>query len=116
MPAVASGKHVRSMTARICIAALTALCTISSDAQACSDVQAQTSGKRPNVIVIFADADNGWAKVYPTGIVGQLTQSCKKYPSIPTLPGGASIGSELPEFVLPNMVARPEGTGSRALP
>jgi hypothetical protein len=43
--------------------------------------------------------------VYPTAIVQQLTDSFKKYPNIPTLPGGASIGSELPEFVVPNVVA-----------
>jgi arylsulfatase A-like enzyme len=53
----------------------------------------------------YAGADNGWTMVYPTTIVQQLTDSFKKYPNIPTLAGGASIGSDLPEFVVPNVVA-----------
>jgi arylsulfatase len=52
----------------------------------------------------YAGADNGWTMVYPVTIVQQLTDSFKKYPNIPTSAGGASIGSELPEFVLPTMV------------
>src|SRR5262245_58295210 len=63
----------------------------------------------------YASADSAWTMVYPTAIVQQLTLRRKNYLNIPTFPGGASIGSELPEFMVPNMVARPEGTGSSVL-
>ena len=52
----------------------------------------------------YSGADNGWTMVCPVAIVQRLTDSFKKYPNIPTTPGGASIGSERPEFVIPNMV------------
>jgi hypothetical protein len=52
----------------------------------------------------YSGADNGWTMVFPVTLVQALTDSFKKYPNIPTLAGGASIGSELPELVLPNLV------------
>ena len=51
--------------------------------------------------------------VYLTAIAQQLPGSLKKYPNIPTLPGSTSTGSELPEFGVPNMVARPDAAGSK---
>jgi hypothetical protein len=42
---------------------------------------------------------------YATGIVNAFTETVKKYPNIPTIPASASIGADLPGFVLPNLVA-----------
>jgi hypothetical protein len=53
----------------------------------------------------YSGADNGGTMVFPVPLVQALTDSFKKYPNIPTLTGGASIGSELPELVLPNLLA-----------
>jgi len=64
----------------------------------------------------YSGSDNGWAAGYGTSVVNKFTESVKKYPNIPTIPSGASLGSDLPEFVAPNFVApTPEPSGSRAL-
>jgi hypothetical protein len=51
-------------------------------------------------------------------VIDELNKSFKKYPNIPTIPAGASLGADLPEFVLPNLVAplqanAPGGKASR---
>jgi arylsulfatase len=64
----------------------------------------------------YAGSDNAWSMGYATSIVNNFTETVRKYPNIPTIPSGAAIGADLPEFVLPNLVApRPESAGSRAL-
>jgi hypothetical protein len=34
----------------------------------------------------------------------EVVESFKKYPNIETIPGGASIGSDIPEFVRPTIL------------
>jgi arylsulfatase A-like enzyme len=53
----------------------------------------------------YSGSDNAWSVGYATSIVNAFTESVKKYPNIPTIPSGASIGADLPEFILPNLVA-----------
>jgi arylsulfatase A-like enzyme len=51
----------------------------------------------------YSGSDNGWSYGYMTAIVNQFNDTLKKYPNIPTIPASASIGSDLPVFVKPNM-------------
>ncbi|XHR29511.1 MAG: arylsulfatase [Chthoniobacteraceae bacterium] len=52
----------------------------------------------------FAGQDNGWVGVYVNPIIGGFVDSVKKYPNIPTIPIGAAMGSDLPEFIVPNIL------------
>jgi hypothetical protein len=45
-----------------------------------------------------------------TSIVNNFTETVRKYPNIPTIPASAAIGSDVPEFVVPNLVSPPEPT------
>jgi hypothetical protein len=45
----------------------------------------------------YAGSDNGWSVGYATNVVNSEEVS-----EIPTIPASASIGADLPEFVLPN--------------
>jgi hypothetical protein len=51
----------------------------------------------------YSGADNGWAVALSTYVVGQVSDSFKKYPNIPTALASASLGADLPEFSLPNL-------------
>ena len=55
----------------------------------------------------FAGQDNGWTMVFANQLVEEFTASVKKYPNIPTIPASASLGSDLPAFMPPNLVAPP---------
>jgi hypothetical protein len=60
----------------------------------------------------YSGSDNGWSMGYATSIVNNFTDTMRKYPNIPTVPASAAIGSDLPEFVVPNLVAPPEPTSA----
>ena len=51
----------------------------------------------------YAGADNGWAGVLSNIPLMEFLESIKKYPNIPTIPAGSSMGSDLPVFVPPNL-------------
>jgi len=53
----------------------------------------------------YSGNDNGWSVGYATSIVNAFSETVKKYPNIPTIPSGAAIGSDLPDFVLPELAA-----------
>jgi arylsulfatase len=53
----------------------------------------------------YSGADNGWTGAIYSPAVNELTATFKRYPNIATIPSGASIGSDLPEFVAPDVVA-----------
>ncbi|MBV8569130.1 MAG: arylsulfatase [Acidobacteriaceae bacterium] len=55
----------------------------------------------------YAGADNGWSVALAGYVINQVSDSFKKYPNIPTVLAGASLGADLPEFSLPNLVAQP---------
>jgi hypothetical protein len=64
-------------------------------------------------------------------VMGDLVETFRKFPNIPTEPAGASLGAEIPEFARPNILVGeypavhpairamrlegPESVGSRAL-
>jgi len=51
----------------------------------------------------YSGADNGWAGVFSNIPLMEFLDSIKKYPNIPTIPAGSSMGSDLPVFVPPNL-------------
>jgi hypothetical protein len=53
---------------------------------------------------------NGWSMGHATSIVNNFTETMRKYPNIPTIPASAALGSDLPEFVVPNWVSPLERT------
>jgi tetratricopeptide (TPR) repeat protein len=55
----------------------------------------------------YAGADNAWGVALSTYVVNEVSESFKKHPNIPTVLAGASLGADLPEFTLPNLVAPP---------
>jgi len=59
----------------------------------------------------YSGADNGWTMALVSPIITEVSETFKKYPNIPTILSGASLGSDLPEFTLPNLVA-PSGAPS----
>jgi arylsulfatase A-like enzyme len=63
----------------------------------------------------FAGQDNAWAMALIGPVINNFVESMKKYPNIPTIPGGGSLGSDLPEFLPPNLMPAPDvsGTASR---
>ena len=72
------------------------------------------NGAAPRVLGIlstspgrFSGSDNGWSVGYATTIVNSFTESVRKFPNIPTIPSGAAIGSDIPEFVVPNLAVPP---------
>jgi arylsulfatase len=60
----------------------------------------------------YAGADNGWAVALSTYVINVVNESFNKYPNIPTVLAGASLGADLPEFTLLNLVAPPEATSA----
>jgi arylsulfatase len=65
----------------------------------------------------FSGSDNGWSVGYATSIVNKFKESVARNPNIPTVPSGAAIGADLPEFLTPNLremsAPRPSSTASR---
>ena len=53
----------------------------------------------------FSGQDNGWVGVYINPVLFGFLESIKKYPNIPTIPMGAAIGADLPEFMAPNVMS-----------
>jgi arylsulfatase A-like enzyme len=51
----------------------------------------------------WAGGDAGWTGGIFTQVIKENIDTFKKYPNIPTVLGGASIGSDLPQFVRPNI-------------
>jgi hypothetical protein len=62
----------------------------------------------------YAGHDNGWAMALVGPVINNFVESMRKYPNIPTIPGGGSIGSDLPEFMPPNLMPAPNVSGSSA--
>jgi arylsulfatase len=62
----------------------------------------------------FSGSDNGWSVGYATLVVNNFKASVARCPNIPTLPAGAAIGADLPEFLTPNLreMSAPPGTSS----
>jgi arylsulfatase A-like enzyme len=52
----------------------------------------------------YSGADNGWTMAIATPLINQISDTFKKYPNIPTVLAGASLGADLPQFSLPNLV------------
>jgi arylsulfatase len=52
----------------------------------------------------WSGQDGGWTGGLATLVITELIGTFKKYPNIPTIPGGASIGSDLPDFIKPNVI------------
>jgi len=52
----------------------------------------------------YSGQDNGWVGVYSNPVILGFMESVKKYPNIPTIPIGAAIGSDLPQFLRPNIM------------
>jgi hypothetical protein len=51
----------------------------------------------------WVGGDAGWTGGFFTQVIKENIDTFKKYPNIPTVLGGASIGSDLPQFVRPNI-------------
>jgi arylsulfatase len=54
----------------------------------------------------YAGADNGWTMAIASPLITLVSETFKKYPNIPTTLSGASLGADLPEFTLPNLVTK----------
>lgn len=54
----------------------------------------------------YSGADNGWAGVFLNIPLMEFLESIRKYPNIPTIPAGSSMGSDLPVFVPPNLAPK----------
>ena len=52
----------------------------------------------------WSGQDGAWTLALATKVMDDVIETFKKYPNLPTIPGGASIGSEIPEFVRPNLL------------
>jgi arylsulfatase len=55
----------------------------------------------------YAGSDNGWTAALAEPLVIETIATFKKYPNIPTVPAGATLGMDLPEFI-PNVNVAPE--------
>ena len=53
----------------------------------------------------WSGQDGAWTMAYAGKLMNDVVETFKQYPNIPTIPGGASLGSEIPEFVRPNILA-----------
>jgi arylsulfatase A-like enzyme len=64
----------------------------------------------------FSGSDNGWSAGYATSIVNAFKDSVARFPNMPTIPSGAAIGADLPEFQTPNLreMAAPHAPASGA--
>jgi arylsulfatase len=55
----------------------------------------------------YAGADNGWTAALAEPLVVETIATFKKYPNIPTVPAGPTLGMELPEFI-PSVSVAPQ--------
>jgi arylsulfatase len=51
----------------------------------------------------YAGADNGWAYAYANIIVNDFKATIDKYPNMKMIPATASLGSDLPQFIRPDL-------------
>jgi arylsulfatase len=51
----------------------------------------------------YAGADNGWAYAYANIIVNDFKTTIDKYPNMKMIPATASLGSDLPQFIRPDL-------------
>jgi arylsulfatase len=51
----------------------------------------------------YAGADNGWAFAYANVLVNDFKASIEKYPNLKSIPTTASLGSDLPTFIRPEL-------------
>jgi arylsulfatase len=52
----------------------------------------------------WSGQDGGWTMALAGKVMSDVIESFKKYPNVPTIPGGASLGSDIPEFVRPTIL------------
>ena len=55
----------------------------------------------------WSGQDGAWTMAFAGKVMGDLVETFKKYPNIPTIPGGASLGSEN------SGIRAPQHTGGR---
>ena len=48
--------------------------------------------------------DGAWTNAICGKVMGDLIETFRKYPNIPTIQGGTTLGSEIPEFVRHNIL------------
>ena len=53
----------------------------------------------------WSGQDGAWTMAYAGKLMNDVVETFRKFPNIPTIPGGASLGSEIPEFTRPNILA-----------
>jgi arylsulfatase len=51
----------------------------------------------------YAGADNGWAYAFANILVNEFKDSIAKYPNMKAIPATASLGSDLPTFIRPDL-------------
>jgi arylsulfatase A-like enzyme len=69
----------------------------------------------------WAGQDGGWTMAMAGKVMQDIVESFKKYPNIPTVPSGATLGADIPEFARPTFLpgkepATPEGIKTWKLP
>ena len=52
----------------------------------------------------WSGQDGGWTLAIAGKVMSEVVQSFKDFPNIPTIPSGASLGSDIPEFVRPDIL------------
>ena len=52
----------------------------------------------------WSGQDGGWTMAMAGKVMDDVIESFKKYPNIPTIPAGASLGADIPEFVAPTIL------------
>jgi arylsulfatase A-like enzyme len=52
----------------------------------------------------WSGQDGGWTMALAGKVMSEVVQSFKDFPNIPTIPAGASLGSDIPEFVRPDIL------------
>jgi arylsulfatase len=52
----------------------------------------------------WSGQDGGWTMAMAGKVMDDVIETFKKYPNIPTVPAGASLGSDIPEFVAPTIL------------
>jgi arylsulfatase len=52
----------------------------------------------------WSGQDGGWTLALAGKVMAEVVQTFKEFPNIPTIPGGASLGADIPEFVRPDVL------------
>ena len=52
----------------------------------------------------WSGQDGGWTMAMAGKVMGDVVESFKKYPNIPTVPSGATLGADIPEFARPTFL------------